>query len=75
MDPDSYLKGMDPGPRYIKTRLKKEQGRIIHRSGLNNENNENKDKNSLKSKMKDFISNKTMVKADIFWVKEKNIVY
>ena len=27
MDPDPYLKGMYPGPRYIKTRLKKEKGR------------------------------------------------
>ena len=34
-------------------------------------------KNSLKSKskMKDFIFNSTMVKADIFWVKKKNKVY
>ena len=31
----------------------------------------NRIKNSLKSKMKDFIFNSTMVKADIFWVKEK----
>ena len=52
---------------------KEEEGRIIQRSGLNNENNKNK--NSLKSKMKDFIFNSTMVKADIFCVKEKNIVY
>ena len=28
-----------------------------------------------KSKIKDFIFNSTMVKADIFWVKEKNKVY
>ena len=31
--------------------------------------------NSLKSKNKDFIFNSTMVKADIFWVTEKNKVY
>ena len=51
------------------------QGRIVYRSGLNNENNKNQDKNSLKSKMKDFIFNSTMVKAYTFWVKEKNKVY
>ena len=44
----------------------KQQGRIVHRSGLNNENNKNKNKNSLKAKIKDFIFNSTMVKADIF---------
>ena len=46
-------------------------------SGLNNENNKNSIKKSLKSKIKDFIFNSTiaMVKTDIFWVKEKNIVY
>ena len=27
------------------------------------------------SKMKDLVLNISMVKADIFWVKEKNIVY
>ena len=43
-----------------------EQGRIVNRSGLNNENDKNENKNSLKSKMKDFIFNSTMVKADIF---------
>ena len=32
-------------------------------------------KNILKSKIKDFIYNSEMVKADIFWVKEKNKVY
>ena len=32
-------------------------------------------KNGLKSKMKDFIFNSTMIKADMFWVKEKNKVY
>ena len=32
-------------------------------------------KEGLKSKTKDFIFNSTMVKADNFWVKEKNIVY
>ena len=32
-------------------------------------------KNSLKSKIKDFIFNSTMVKANIFWVKEKHKVY
>ena len=42
------------------------QGRIVHWSGLNNKNNINKDKNSLKSKMKDFIFKSTTVKADIF---------
>ena len=31
--------------------------------------------NILKSKIKDFIFNSTMVKAVIFWVKEKNKVY
>ena len=31
--------------------------------------------NSLKSNMKNFIFNSTMVKADIFCVKEKNKVY
>ena len=31
-------------------------------------------KNSWKSKMKDFIFNSKMVKADIFWVKEENKV-
>ena len=44
-----------------------EQGRIVHRSGLNNEYN--------KINIKDFIINSTMVKADIFWVKERNKVY
>ena len=29
-------------------------------------------KKNFKSKIKDFIFNSTMVKADIFWVKEKN---
>ena len=53
----------------------KKQGRIVHRSGLNNENNKIKKKNSLKSKIKDFIFNSTMVKADIFWVTEKYRVY
>ena len=42
------------------------QGRIVHRSGLNNESNKNENKNSLKSKIKDFIFNSRMVKADIF---------
>ena len=42
-----------------------EQGRIFHRSGLNNKTIKIKIK-SLKSKMKDFIFNSTMqVKADI----------
>ena len=41
-----------------------QQGRIVHRSGLNNENDKNK--NSLKSKIKDFKFNSTIVKADIF---------
>ena len=58
------------GEPYTKTK-----GRIVHRSGLNNENNKIKIKNSFKSKMKDFIFNSTMVKADIFWVTEKNRVY
>ena len=31
--------------------------------------------NILKSKIKDFIFNSIMVKADIFWVKEQNKVY
>ena len=31
------------------------QGRIVHRSGLNNENNKFKIKNSLESKMKFYI--------------------
>ena len=30
-------------------------------------------RNSLKSKMKDFIFNSTMMKADIFWIKEKKV--
>ena len=34
-----------------------------------------KKRNILKSKIKDFIFNSTRVKADIFWVKEKNEVY
>ena len=46
-------------------RKKLKQGRIVHRSGLNNENNRNENKNSSKSKMKDFIFNSTTVKADI----------
>ena len=41
------------------------QGRIVHRSGLNNENNKNENKNSLKSKMKDFIFNSTIVKSEL----------
>ena len=46
------------------------QGRIVHKSGLNNENNENKNKNSLKSKIKDLIFNSTntMVKAKDYTV-------
>ena len=32
-------------------------------------------RDSLKSKIKDVISNSTMVRADIIWVKEKNKVY
>ena len=32
-------------------------------------------KKSKKAKIKDFIFNSTMVKADIFWVKEENKVY
>ena len=32
-------------------------------------------KNTKKAKIKDFIFNSTMIKADIFWVKEKNKVY
>ena len=42
------------------------QGRIVHRSVLNNENNKNLNKISLKSKMTDFIINSTIVEADIF---------
>ena len=39
-------------------------------------NNEIKMKNTKKkSKIKDFIFNSKMVKADIFWVKEKSKVY
>ena len=34
-----------------------------------------KTKQNLKSKIKDFIFNSTKLKADIFWVKEKNKVY
>ena len=48
------------------SRVSYKQGRNVHRSGLNNENNKIKIKNSLKSKIKDFIFNSTMVKADIF---------
>ena len=43
----------------------KKQGRIVHRSGLNNENNKNLNKNLIKSKIKDFIFSVQMVKADI----------
>ena len=32
-------------------------------------------RNTKKNKIKDFIFNSTMVKADIFWVKEKNKAY
>ena len=48
------------------------QGRIVNKSGLNNENNKNLDKNILKSKIKDFMFYSTRVKADVFWVKETN---
>ena len=44
----------------------KEQGRIVHRSGLNKENIKNEKKNIFKSKMKDFVFNSTRVKTDIF---------
>ena len=50
----------------VASKIPIQQERIIHRSGLNNENNKIKIKNSLKSKIKDFIFNSTMVKADIF---------
>ena len=43
---------------YYVTRTNRPQ----ERGGINNENNKNK--NSLKSKMKDFIFSSTMVKAD-----------
>ena len=37
----------------------KKQGRIVHRSGSNNENNKNRNKKFKKSKIKDFIFNGT----------------
>ena len=46
---------------YVKTK----QGRIVHRSCLNNENYENQNEKYKKTKIKDFIYNSTMVKADI----------
>ena len=54
----------------------KEQGRIVHRSGLNNENSKNINK-KYKKNQKSKISYLTVqvVKADIFWVKKKNNVY
>jgi len=66
-----YLKKIRGFPQYIRRITKSrgiltKQGRIVHRSGLNNENDKNDNKNSLKSKMKDFIFISTMVKADIF---------
>ena len=36
---------------------------------------DNANKNSFKLKKKNFIFYSTIVKADIFWVKEKNKVY
>ena len=53
----------------------RKRGQIVHRSGLNNENNKNYDKNSLKSKMKDFIFNSTMVGVYNLELKKKNTVY
>ena len=53
----------------------KEQGRIFHRSGLNNKNNKNENKKYLKIEIKDFIFDSTREKVEIFWVKEKNKVY
>ena len=53
------------------------QGRIVHRSGgLDNENNKNLYISFLLNR-KSKISYLTvqMVKADFFWVKEKNKVY
>ena len=40
-----------------------QQGRIVHRSGLNNENNKNINKKYKKSKIKDFIFNSTNGKS------------
>ena len=51
------------------------QGQNVNRSGLNNETIKIEIKNSLKSQLKDFIFNITMVKADIFRVEEENKVY
>ena len=41
----------------------KQQGRIVHRNGLNNENNKNLNKKFKKSKIKDFIFNSTNGKS------------
>ena len=46
--------------------LPNKQGQIVHRSGLNNENIQSKDRKYLEIKIKDFIFNSIMVKADIF---------
>ena len=53
------------------------QGRIVHRCGLNNDNNKNENKKiSQNWKFKiSYLTVQGWVKVDIFWVKEKNKVY
>ena len=39
---------------------------MVHRSGLNNENNKNQEKKNIKSKIKDFLFNSTYGKSWYF---------